>query len=459
MFHNVSKSLYTFTKILPSTPLLTKRLFVMTHNLKASEVSNHKNRTSQEALSDLRNAIRASSSDINIYEGRFKSAPLSEDALLKLISARRAYWVNNDSVNSAADILSMNVEKIAGLVSEHPILMLLQEQHFTQLIATGFKSEDNLMRAGWRNIERNIELVARFNIETHRLRLASWIWESTFFSLATRIDINTCPEVRALLCSHPNTCYERIRKKLEPEAMTERFQLLFNIFQQYLGTTDSYEMLFYLQNCAFLFLMPVKRIQQLFEIMLNAGVHREHIKKDLWVFRHNLQVAEKRINKARAAGLPNIKPWMLRCTEKMFQKHIRLQSDCKAAIAPHVDVMNFLADKLSCSREEVELMKISNPRLVTVRRPKLAQSLEYLLAEGYKSEKIRKFPRVLFFSHKRVRSRMEAFKEATGGLQQPKLQQLIETPKNFERILARLNCNKKNHSDVSGTKYESHCLK
>jgi hypothetical protein len=55
-------------------------------------------------------------------------------------------------------------------------------------------------------------------------------------------------------------------------------------------------------------------------VLSGAGVSPQYILRDMWVFRYNVSNIAQRLEMAKEVGIRTIKPWMLRCSPKVFSK-------------------------------------------------------------------------------------------------------------------------------------------
>lgn len=64
----------------------------------------------------------------------------------------------------------------------------------------------------------------------------------------------------------------------------------------------------------------IQRLIDCLEILQRYGVKNENILRDLGAFKQSVQKIESRLNRIKSAGLDNLMPWMLRCSEPIFER-------------------------------------------------------------------------------------------------------------------------------------------
>ncbi|GFU92582.1 hypothetical protein TNCV_4795111 [Trichonephila clavipes] len=117
--------------------------------------------------------------------------------------------------------------------------------------------------------------------------------------------------------------------------------------------------------------MTFKRLNLKMTILKKAQISPEYIVKDLWIFNYNEKLLERRISAALRAKV-ELKPWMLRCSEKFFESML-VKSSKTQEILKEDDEISYLAKKLECSEEYVNFMMEKNKLLKVINIPKLEQ--------------------------------------------------------------------------------------
>jgi len=186
---------------------------------------------------------------------------------------------------------------------------------------------------------------------------------------------------------------------------------------------------FFLQN-------DVGRTLRTFKILEDNEVSTEAILRDLWLFRHNEEMMRQRVEIVREAGVP-MRTWLLRCSKQVFDRHVDKHAKREEVLRHHTDIVDYLAARLECSEQYILNLSHRHPRLLSINPPKLAKLLDYLFREGYTSQQICLFPRVLSCSASRIQTRIEAFKVPSCGKRIPALPLLNVTDKEFQRTLTK----------------------
>lgn len=121
--------------------------------------------------------------------------------------------------------------------------------------------------------------------------------------------------------------------------------------------------------------MQFSRLDNKMKILKDAHIDPKYIVKDLWIFNYSEDALSNRIQAALKAGV-ELKPWMLRCSEKFFQSIILKYSETQRILHGN-DVETYLAKKLDCSTKYVSYMMERNKLLKKINIPKLEQASIY----------------------------------------------------------------------------------
>ncbi|GFS41272.1 hypothetical protein NPIL_335371 [Nephila pilipes] len=184
--------------------------------------------------------------------------------------------------------------------------------------------------------------------------------------------------------------------------------------------------------------MTFKRLQLKMTILKKAQISPEYIVKDLWIFNYNENLLEKRISAASKAKV-EVKPWMLRCSEKFFESMLIKSSQTQEILKGNNEI-SYLAKKLECSEEYINFIMEKNKLLRAINIPKLDQVINFLYEKGYTPQEVRLFPRVFCSSVQTLNNRFEEFRKLRSTL--PTMSQLCISSKNFERTLTKKNSSK-----------------
>lgn len=153
--------------------------------------------------------------------------------------------------------------------------------------------------------------------------------------------------------------------------------------------------------------MPFIRIQTIMDLLLDAGVQPEDILKDLWIFRHNITDIRNRLNQAKTAEIERIKPWMARCSSKTFQITLRRHVQNRILLAPHSTTIDYLSERLGCTKEYASNMMSKTPALRRTHISKLKTMIDFLYEQGFSPEQIRNVPQVFCHSFETVKIRLK----------------------------------------------------
>ncbi|CAN7944798.1 unnamed protein product, partial [Ixodes hexagonus] len=221
-----------------------------------------------------------------------------------------------------------------------------------------------------------------------------------------------CEALPVALLSYPETLLQYVVKKLGLGGLRDRLARTLGLLAGRLGLDEAGALRLVHKHPCLLTQEP-GRLERVLDLLLGAGVSREAILRDPWVFRHNEEVMRARVERASMAGAP-VRPWMLRCPEETLGRHLERWSAQRSALGPHSDTLHYLADRLRCSQAYVRFLADRNPRLLTINAPKLKQALDLLFASGYSPEQVCLFPRVLSCSLGRLERRLSTLRALSG---------------------------------------------
>lgn len=176
-----------------------------------------------------------------------------------------------------------------------------------------------------------------------------------------------------------------------------------------------------------LLIMKFSRLDSKMKALKDANISSKYIVKDLWIFNYTEGLLANRIQAAVKARI-ELKPWMLRCSEKFFES-MQLKHSETQRILNGDSLHTYLAKKLNCSTEYVIYMMEKNKLLKSINIPKIEQIINFLYEKGYTPEEVRLFPRVFCSSIKTLQNRFEELRHVKSTL--PTLCQLCMSAKKF----------------------------
>ncbi|KAF8792910.1 transcription termination factor, mitochondrial-like [Argiope bruennichi] len=191
--------------------------------------------------------------------------------------------------------------------------------------------------------------------------------------------------------------------------------------------------------------MPFKRLQHKMTVLKQAQISSEYIVKDLWIFNYNEKLLENRISAALKAKV-ELKPWMLRCSEKFFESMLSKWAQTQNILKGD-DEVSYLAKKLDCSEDYVKVLMEKNKLLKTINIPKIEKVLNFLYEKGYTPQEVRLFPRVFCSSVQTLSKRFEEFSKFKATL--PTMSQLCISSKKFENTRTKKSSSKEKESELS----------
>lgn len=137
----------------------------------------------------------------------------------------------------------------------------------------------------------------------------------------------------------------------------------------------------------------------------DAGVCPLHILNDMWIFRYSAKKTAERLSIAKKAGVATIKPWMLRCSNKIFSNLLQ-RAVVKKELLGEGSVVEYLSQQLQCDTEIVEYLNSKYPSIIRIQVSKLKEVFDFVYAEGYTPQHVLQVPRILFHSIETTKSRL-----------------------------------------------------
>lgn len=189
------------------------------------------------------------------------------------------------------------------------------------------------------------------------------------------------------------------------------------------------------QQHKFLFTIPFDRFSATMNLLLDAGVCPWHILNDMWIFRYSLNKTAERLNMAKQAGVTTIKPWMLRCSDKIFSNLLQ-RAAVKKELLGGGSVVEYLSQQLQCDTETVEYLNSKYPSILRVQVSKLKEVFDFVYAEGYTPQHVCQVPRILFHSLETTKSRLLELRDL--GYNPHTLMVLCKTKRQYKQFVEQL---------------------
>ncbi|XP_063232886.1 transcription termination factor, mitochondrial isoform X2 [Bacillus rossius redtenbacheri] len=152
-------------------------------------------------------------------------------------------------------------------------------------------------------------------------------------------------------------------------------------------------------------MMESPRLKKNLDLLLNAGVSPNNILKDVWSLRTKSEFVEERLCRANEVGLPDPKPWLVRCQIEVFERTLERHMQSRAILGSK-SFHQFLADRLGCDVQAATVMVQRYPTVLHVNIPKINEILDFLREEGFSMEQVLQVPRILCHSLETTRARL-----------------------------------------------------
>ncbi|XP_063884732.1 uncharacterized protein LOC135113405 isoform X2 [Scylla paramamosain] len=186
--------------------------------------------------------------------------------------------------------------------------------------------------------------------------------------------------------------------------------------------------------------MDIKKINTTIDIFNKYGVPMESVLSDLWVFYHNLEVTEDRLRQAAEAGCPNPKPWICHASLPVFERYLTRLRARRQVLGEHGSLETYLSERLQCPVHEIQAAFRRNNNLANIHVSHIRTKLDLMLDAGFTTEDVRGCLRVLQYSFKRTKSRIEEMKSL--GHHRFPISVLFKQPKTYANIVRRIKRDK-----------------
>ncbi|XP_063850673.1 transcription termination factor, mitochondrial-like isoform X2 [Scylla paramamosain] len=178
--------------------------------------------------------------------------------------------------------------------------------------------------------------------------------------------------------------------------------------------------------------LNIKRLDSFIDLFHHYDMSPKDIVSDLWVFEYSLKKAEERLRRAMELGYTTLRPWMCRCSDKIFDRFCERYQCGKELLGHHKSLLSYLAERLHCELSLLEDKFESNEILKRLHISKFSRILDLLYAEGITAQEIRSCMRVFQYSEERTAIRIKELKKI--GFFPFPLILLCRTPAQFKEI-------------------------
>ncbi|XP_077285017.1 mitochondrial transcription termination factor [Arctopsyche grandis] len=187
----------------------------------------------------------------------------------------------------------------------------------------------------------------------------------------------------------------------------------------------------------FIYTIPFETLQKNLQLLLDYNINSEYVVNDLWVLRYNPELTKQRLELFHKCGRLNMKPWVVKCTNKVLERSIDITVETKRLLGENETNMNYLANRLQCPAYTINEMSYKIPAIVNVRVSKIESVVDFFFAEGYTASNIIYVPRVLSHSLKTLKKRLEILKSVF-GIKPKSLNILCLSKRQFEFYISTL---------------------
>ncbi|BES88485.1 Hypothetical protein NTJ_01291 [Nesidiocoris tenuis] len=172
------------------------------------------------------------------------------------------------------------------------------------------------------------------------------------------------------------------------------------------------------------------------DLLVENGIPKEEILKDLWVLTYTKKRLEERLDDINQMNFDPKKPWMLRCLPEVLLRAFQNKQENEAALDPYPNRVTYLTNRLGISEDKVKTFAQKHPPVMRVQVSKMNEIIDYLMSEGYPAEKIVQTPRILCHSLVTIQVRMEKLKQRNYVPQT--LSTLCKSKRSFEEFIRKV---------------------
>ncbi|KAG5683268.1 hypothetical protein PVAND_012558 [Polypedilum vanderplanki] len=163
-------------------------------------------------------------------------------------------------------------------------------------------------------------------------------------------------------------------------------------------------------NRIFLFEINFQMLVENIDVLQEYKINSMNILRDAHVLRYSKETIIERLEKCKQEGKEILMPWMVKCTEEILENSIKLTRDKKRLLGDN-SVLEYIAQRLNCSVEEVYIMAERYPPVFKVRVGKVKAILDYLLnEEKFTPLEVLRVIRILGHSLKTTKLRLNELK-------------------------------------------------
>ncbi|CAH0726611.1 unnamed protein product, partial [Brenthis ino] len=181
----------------------------------------------------------------------------------------------------------------------------------------------------------------------------------------------------------------------------------------------------------FLYKLSFDWLESSLNVLLDMNVSGDRILRDLWVLKYHHKTIQERLLRVKKAGINNLYPWMVRCSEDILNRFIQISQETKSILGEYKSTKIYLAKRLNTSPEVIEDIYLKIPALKTIRVTKAKNFLDFLISEGFEVEDIANKLRIFSASQNTVKQRLEKLRKL--GISKINLNVLCRSRKDFQK--------------------------
>jgi len=158
------------------------------------------------------------------------------------------------------------------------------------------------------------------------------------------------------------------------------------LISNYLGISQK-EFCSKLLKYKFVLSLSLKRIKAVLAVLLENKVDPLDIFSDLWVLRCSAETVASRLQLVQETEVENIRPWMGRCKNEVFENFIR-RAASKQKLLGELSLEEYISERLDCTVEQMREVIEREPQLQKTSVLKMKKILDFLFMSGFSATNI-----------------------------------------------------------------------
>lgn len=121
----------------------------------------------------------------------------------------------------------------------------------------------------------------------------------------------------------------------------------------------------------FMFEVAFDQLEANLNVMLEYNIRSINILRDLWAFKYFPSSIRARLERCQRADKDDLRPWMIRCTEDVLEKTLKLSQDNKELLGDQ-SVIDYISERLGYDIETTKSIISKFPKILKVRATRVS---------------------------------------------------------------------------------------